>query len=44
MITLTGTWGVYVALRILTEGISWRRVMALGLLAGLAALTTNSAD
>ncbi len=39
MITLMATWGVYAALRILRDGVTWPGLVALGLLSGMAALS-----
>jgi hypothetical protein len=40
--TALTTWGVYLALRLLRDGLRWPRTLALGLLAGLAALSKLS--
>lgn len=39
MITLMATWSVYMALRILRDGVTWPKLIALSLLSGLAALS-----
>ncbi len=42
MVTLVSTWGVYLALRTLQDGVNWRRSIGLGMLAGLGALSKLS--
>jgi hypothetical protein len=42
MVTAVTTWGVYLALRTLKEGLRWRCTLLMGLLAGLAALSKFS--
>jgi hypothetical protein len=42
MVTTLTTWGVYLTLRTLKEGLLWRRTLCLGLLAGLSALSKLS--
>jgi len=42
LVTLVSTWGVYWALRTLQDGVSWRRSVGLGVLAGLGALSKLS--
>ncbi len=42
LVTALATWGVYLALRVLRDGVNWLRTLALGALAGLAALSKFS--
>jgi len=42
LVTALSTWGVYLTLRLLRDGLRWPRTLALGLLAGLAALSKFS--
>jgi len=42
MVTALATWGVYLALRLLRDGLRWPRTLALGLLTGLLALSKFS--
>jgi len=42
LVTALSTWGVYLALRTLRDGLRWPRTLALGLLAGLTALSKFS--
>ena len=42
LVTAVTTWGVYVALRLLRDGLRWPHGLALGALAGLAALSKLS--
>ena len=42
LVTALTTWGVYLALRTWRDGLRWPRTLALGLLAGLAALSKLS--
>ncbi len=42
LVTALTTWGVYLALRLLRDGLRWPRTLGLGLLAGLAALSKLS--
>jgi hypothetical protein len=42
LVTALTTWGVYLVLRLLRDGLRWPRTLALGVLAGLAALSKLS--
>lgn len=42
LVTALTTWALYLALRLLRDGLRWSRTLALGLLAGLAALSKFS--
>jgi hypothetical protein len=42
LVTAMATWGIYLALRLLRDGLRWPHTLALGLLAGLAALSKFS--
>lgn len=42
LVTALSTWGVYLTLRVLRDGLHWSRTLALGVLAGLATLAKFS--
>ena len=42
LVTALTSWGLYLVLRLLRDGLHWSRTLALGLLAGLAALSKFS--